>query len=182
MAKASGFAVLLPKDRKDTFLECVEDGISFAEPVADFQHSRTAPLVCFIVDGGKLTHIGLGRRGTRAGTALRRLNIDQVEKLPEALSIRRLINKLPKRNAAPVKRRFKSGGLLTEKGLAAVVESIRQLSPNACALLDRFGQARAERIQRLTVKEKENLAQQKEAVLTALSIAGLDRMPARSNT
>jgi hypothetical protein len=175
MAKASGFAVLLPKDRVNTFLECVSEGRAFAEPVADFQHSRTAPLICFVVSAGKLTHIGLGRRGVRAGTGLSRLNIDQVEKLSEPLSVRRILNRLPKRNAAFVRKRFESGGLLTDKGFSAVIESIRQLAPHASTLLERFSQARTERIQRLSPKARGNLAQQKEAVLTALSIAGIDR-------
>ena len=177
MAKASGFAVLLPKDRMASFLECVEEGLPFAEPVADFQHSRNVPLVCFIVSARKIAHIGLGRRGTRAGTGLRRLNIDRVEKLSAPLSVQRIINCLPKRNAASVRKRFNSGGLLTDKGFAAVIETIRQLAPQASTLLDRFSRIRAARIQRLSPKAKDNLAQQKEALLTALSIAGLSREP-----
>jgi hypothetical protein len=175
MAKASGFIVFLSKDRMTTFLECVAEECTFAEPVADFQHSRTTPLVCFVVSAGKLTHIGLGRRGVRAGTGLSRLNIEKAEALPEPLSVRKLLNRLPKRNAASVRKRFESGGLLTEKGFSAVVESIRQFAPQASTLLERFSQARTERIQRLSSKARGNLAQQKEAVLTALSIAGIDR-------
>lgn len=177
MAKASGFAVFLTKDRMDTFLECVAEDRAFAEPVADFQHSRTAPLVCFVVSAGKLTHVGLGRRGVRAGTGLSRLNIDKAEKLSEPLSVRKILNRLPKRNVASVRKRFQSGGLLTEKGFSAVVETIRQLAPQASPLLDRFSEARSGRIRLLSEKAKENLAQQKEAVLTALSIAGLSREP-----
>lgn len=177
MAKASGFAVSLSQGRMTTFLECVEDGRAFAEPVPDFQHSRTVPLVCFIVSAGKLTHVGLGRRGVRAGTGLSRLNIDQVEKLPEPLSVQKILNRVPKRNAATVRKRFQSGGLLTEKGFAATVEAIRQIAPDASTLLERFSQTRTERIRRLSDRAKESLAQQKEAVLTALSIAGLARDP-----
>lgn len=177
MAKASGFAVSLSKDRMDTFLECVAEKRAFAEPVADFQHSRTTPLVCFVVNAGKLTHIGLGRRGVRAGTGLSRLNIDKVEELAEPLSVRKLLNRLPKRNAASVRKRFQSGGLLTDKGFTAVVETIRQIAPQASTLLDRFSQARTERIRRLSERARDNLAQQKEALLTALSIAGLSRDP-----
>ncbi len=177
MAKASGFAVFLPKDRMTSFLECVEEGLPFAEPVADFQHSRNVPLVCFIVSARKITHIGLGRRGNRAGTGLSRLNIDRVEKIAEPLSVQRIINRLPKRNAGSVRKRFESGGLLTDKGFAAVIEAIRQLAPQTSALLDRFSQARRERMQKLSDKTKDNLAQQKEALLTALSIAGLSREP-----
>ncbi|WP_176461337.1 hypothetical protein [Bordetella genomosp. 1] len=177
MAKASGFAVFLMKDRMDTFLGCVAEERTFAEPVADFQHSRTAPLVCFVVNAGKLTHIGLGRRGVRAGTGLSRLNIDKAEELSEPISIRKLLNRLPKRNAASMRKRFQSGGLLTEKGFSAVVETLRQLAPQASTLLDRFRETRTGRIRRLPDKARENLAQQKEAVLTALSIAGLSRDP-----
>lgn len=175
MARASGFAVLLSKARVTAFLECVAEERSFAEPVADFQHSRNVPLVCFVVSARKVTHFGLGRRGTRAGTGLSRLNLDRVETLSEPLSVQRIINRLPKRNAASVRKRFESGGLLTDKGFAAVIEAIRQLAPQASSLLERFSQARTERIQRLSHKAKDNLAQQKEAVLTALSIAGLSR-------
>ncbi len=175
MAKANGFAVLLTKDRMSTFLECVDEERAFAEPVSDFQHSRNVPLVCFIVDARKITHIGLGRRGTRAGTGLSRLNIDRVEKLAEPLSVQRVINRSPKRNAASVRKRFSSGGLLTEKGFSAVVETIQQLAPQASMLLERFSQIRVGRLQRLSSRAKDSLAQQKEALLTALSISGLSR-------
>lgn len=161
----------------NTFLECVAEERAFAEPVADFQHSRTAPLVCFVVNAGKVTHIGLGRRGVRAGTGLSRLNIDKAEKLPAPISVRKLLNRLPKRNAPSVRKRFQSGGLLTAKGFHAVIESVRQLSSQAGTLLERFSQARIERIQRFSAKARSNLAQQKEALLTALSIAGLSRDP-----
>lgn len=175
MAKASGFVAFLTKDRMDTFLECVAEERAFAEPVADFQHSRTAPLVCFVVNAGKLTHIGLGRRGVRAGTGMSRLNIDKAEKLENPLSVRKLLNRLPKRNAVSVRKRFRSGGLLTDKGFTAVVEVIRQIAPQASTLLERFSQTRTERIRRLPDRARDNLAQQKEALLTALSIAGFSR-------
>jgi hypothetical protein len=177
MAKASGFVALLSKDRMSTFLECVAEEQAFAEPVADFQHSRTAPLLCFVVSAGKLTHLGLGRRGVRAGTGLIRLNIDKAEEISTPISVRKLLNRLPKRNASSVRKRFQSGGLLTNKGFHAVIESVRQLSPQACTLLERFSQARTERIRQLSAKARNNLAQQKEALLTALSIAGLSRDP-----
>lgn len=175
MAKASGFVVFLTKDRMDTFLECAAEDRAFAEPVTDFRHSRTAPLVCFVVNAGKLTHIGLGRRGVRAGTGLSRLNIDKAEKLANPLSVRNLLNRLPKRNAASVRKKLQSGGMLTEKGFTVVVEAIRQVAPQASTLLERFSLTRTERLRRLSERAKDNLAQQKEALLTALSIAGLSR-------
>lgn len=177
MAKASGYAALLPKDRMTAFLECVEEGLRFGQPVADFQHSRNAPLVCFVVSGRKVTHIALGRRGTGAGTGLRRLNFDKSEKLPAPLSVAQILKLLPKRNKASVEKRFASGGLLTEKGFAAVVEVVRQLAPQSSAILDRYSSERVARVGRLSPKARENLAYQKEAVLTALSIADISRNP-----
>lgn len=177
MAKASGFAVLLPKNRMTTFHACVEGGQAFAEPVADFNHSRNVPLICFVIGGRKVTHIAMGRRGARAGTGLRRLNLDRAEALPAPVSVQRILNKLPKRTTASVRKRLALGGLLTDKGFVAVTEAIRQLAPQASSLLDRFSQTRIERVQRLSPRTRANLAQQKEAVLTALSIAGLSREP-----
>lgn len=177
MAKASGFAVILPKNRIATLHECIAGEQPFAEPVTDFQHSRNLPLICFIVSARKITHIAMGRRGARAGTGLRRLNLDRAETLPVPVSVRRIINKLPRRNVASAGKRLKYGGLLTEKGFVAVTEAICKLAPEASSLLDRFSRTRIERIQRLSKTTKSNLAQQKEAVLTALSIARFSRIP-----
>lgn len=159
------------------FLGCVEEGQRFGQPVADFQHSRNAPLVCFVIGGRKVTHIALGRRGNGAGTGLRRLNFDKAEKLPEPLAVHRILRLLPNRNKASVEKRFVSGGLLTEKGFAAVVEAIRQLAPQSSSILERYSNERIERVGRLSPKARESLAYQKEAVLTALSIAGISRDP-----
>jgi hypothetical protein len=175
MAKASGYAALLTKERATTFLTCVEEDQRFGEPVPDFQHSRNAPLVCFVVSRRKITHVALGRRGTGAGTGLRRLNFDKSEKLPSPLSVAQILKLLPKRNKASVERRFASGGLLTEKGFAAVVEAVRQLAPQSSAILDRYSSERVARVERLSSSARENLAYQKEAVLTALSIADMSR-------
>lgn len=177
MAKASGYAAVLPKDRMTAFLECVEEGQRFGQPVADFQHSRNAPLVCFVVGGRKVTHIALGRRGNGAGTGLRRLNFDKAEKLPESLAVHRILKLLPNRNKASVERRFVTGGLLTDKGFAAVVEAVRQLAPQSSSILERYSNERVERVGRLSPKARENLAYQKEAVLTALLIADISRNP-----
>ena len=175
MAKASGYIAVLTKPRMEAFLECIEEGLRFGEPVPEFQHSRNVPLVCFIVEGRKISYIALGRRGTRSGTGLRRLNLEKAEKLATPISVRRVLNRLPKRNKAYAEKRFAAGGLLSEKSFAAVVDVISQLAPQASSLLERYSSERVERINRLSRRVRENLAYQKEAVLTALSIAGIGR-------
>lgn len=176
MAKASGYAAIFPNNRMTAFLNCIEEGQRFGEPVPDFQHSRNAPLVCFVIGDGKIIHIALGRRGNKAGTGLRVLNFDKAEKLATPIAVHRIIDTLPIKNRALAKKRFESGGLLTEKGFAAVIEAIRKIAPHSSGLLDRYSSARAERIGRLSSRAREeSLAYQKEAVLTALSIADISR-------
>lgn len=178
MAKASGYVIILSKERMTILLTCIAEEQRFGEPVSDFQHSRTAPLVCFVVSGSKVTHIGLGRRGVRAGTGLRRLNLERVDALKNPISLKRIYNLLPARTKTSVKKRFISGGgLLTDKGFVSVINVIRQLEPQASTLLERYGDVRNERVARLSPEVKRNLACQKEAIITALSIAGLSREP-----
>lgn len=175
MTKASGYVVVLPKDRMEAFLKCVEEGQRFGEPVPEFQHSRNVPLVCFVVEGRKISHVALGKRGARSGTGLRRLNLEKAEKLADPISVRRIVNRLPKRNKAYAEQRLATGGLLSEKSFAAVVDAIRHLAPQASSILERYSSERVVRINKLSRRVRENLAYQKEAVLTALSIAGIGR-------
>lgn len=177
MAKASGYAVVLNEDRMKIFLECLTEDQRFGQEVPDFQHSRNVPLVCFVVTGRKVTHIGLGRRGIRGGTGNRILRVEKAEVLPVPLTLHRILKSLPNRNRIFVKKRFDLGGLFTEKGFAGVVDAFRQLAPDASSILERYSNERVERIARLSEKTRVGLAYQKEAVLTALSIAGIDRDP-----
>lgn len=175
MAKVSGYIAILTKSRMEAFLECVEEGVDFGEPVPEFQHSRNVPLVCFVVEGCKISYIASGKRGKRSGTGLRRLNLKKAEKLATPISVRRVLNRLPKRNKAYAEERFATGGLLGEKNFAAVVDAISQLAPQANSLLQRYSSERVERINRLSRRVRENLAYQKEAVLTALSTTKIGR-------
>ena len=94
MAIAAGLIVRLNPDR----MSILEDGWydEFAEPVIDFEHSRNLPLICFIVDNSDcITHISLGRKGNRAGTGLRRLNLQEIFLLHNKLPISSVCNKAP---------------------------------------------------------------------------------------
>ena len=177
MAKACGYAVLLKSDREEKFLECAQQETRFGEPVPEFKHSRNAPLVCFVITKKNITHIALGRRGNSAGSGLRRLNLEKTEELPVPITINKLLKHLPNRTKATIKKRMTSGGLLTEKGFDAVVTAVRKIAPQSSSTLDRYSQERAELVAKFSPKVRENLAQQKEAVLTALSIAGISREP-----
>jgi hypothetical protein len=177
MATAAGFAIILGKERVEAFSHQLQIiGDHFSEPVPEFLHSRSAPVVCFISAAtGKITHIARGRRGIRAGTGLRRLNLTDVRELRPPVSVRKLINGVSGRLRKSVRQHLTQGGKLSENSLHAMVEIIKQLSPTSSNFLDQFSQARQDSIARLAPDTRQALAYQKEAVQTALNIAGLSR-------
>jgi hypothetical protein len=175
MGMVGGYVATLSAERMRVLLECVEDEKCFSEPVKEFKHSRSVPLVCFIVNNQTITHIALGRRGIWAGTNLRKLSFDKIEKLPEPLAIEEIFSTVPNKNRYSIKSRFLFGGMLTEKGFNAIIEALRELAPQSSSIIERYSQTRTERIKRLSDETKQNLAYQKQAVITALSIADLKR-------
>ncbi len=176
MTTANGFVLRLTEGRYEVFGECLDGLANFAEPVPDFVHSRNAPLVCLVVsEAMKITHVGQGKRGVRAGTGLRRLNIENVVGVHPPVPVETILGRVPRRLRHWASERLHSGGLLTPKTLAAVVDALISLAPSLSISLRRFGQGRAERLSRLSVASLGGLAAQKLAVSTALTLAGLSR-------
>jgi hypothetical protein len=175
MAIANGYILILPEDRHTLFLERSQEEMSFAEPVPEFAHSRNAPLLCLIVTDGRITHVARGKRGVRAGTDLRRLNVQDPTPLTTDVSASAVGENVPKRLRHWVVDRFASGGLLSQKMFAAVVDALLRLAPSSAPTLRRFSQERAQRIERLSQRSRQALAAQKAAVTTALCMAGLSR-------
>jgi hypothetical protein len=174
--KPSGYSLLLSPERKDILLECIESEKSFAEPVPEFIYSRGMPLFCIIgsADEG-ITHLGIGRRGIRAGTNMSRLNIDSFMALKNPIQPSDLISVIPGRFKSAASDRLLKGGLFTPKALDNIIEALNQLSPESRGFIERFGRSRAERIGRLSEQTQVSLAYQKQAVMTALAVAGMDR-------
>jgi hypothetical protein len=178
MRKAGGYILILSPNRQHIFDEYAFDNFFFAEPVPDFTHSRRFPLICFVLSATKkVTHLARGKRGVKAGTGLRRLNLEDIKVMSEPLSITAVIEKVPIRVKGWVKERFQNGGLLTPKSFEAVVDAIRELSPETRPILDLYSSERAERVKRLSPGVRRAFAFQKEAVAAALSITGLSREP-----
>ncbi len=176
MRKAGGYILILSSKRRAAFESSLEVGAAFAEPVPEFNHSRGLPLVCFIItQTGFITHLALGKRGLRAGTQMRRLNFNEISALRIPIPLETIVEQLPKKTKRFAQECVRTGGLLTPKSFEDVVDAIRNASPETRALLDRFSQERAARISRLSPEIIHALAEQKEAVITALSIAGLSR-------
>lgn len=170
----------LDKARAEVFADALNESGLFAEAVPSFSHSRNVPLVCFIVGSqGRITHIASGRRGANAGTQQSRLNVNDVESLKTRLTVQKVINGVPARNRKVVADRFRNGGLLTPKAFDEVIDLIVRLAPETGKSIDRFTKTTRDRLSRLSGEAREALGQQKEAVATAMSLAGIDRAPLR---
>lgn len=176
MAKAGGYVLYLPPERKSVFEETLAEENTFSQPVLEFYHTRSAPLICFVVlSGTHITHVAKGRRGIVAGTELRRLNVQESHRLKTAVSIAEVIDALDSRTKRKATLTLKEGGLFTPKAFESVIDAISKVSEECRPLLKRFSRLRRELIAKLTTPTRRALGEQKEAVLSAIAIAGLER-------
>lgn len=174
MSRVAGYFLILNESRYFSFQGNIYD--KFAEPVPEFSHPRHVPLVCFITnESGHITHIGQGKRGVRAGTDLRRLNIEDIFKLKKPVSAIVIANTTRSRVRPHLINKIKYGGLFSPKSFDEFLSAFLKRAPDTIPLLDKYSQSRQLRISRLSKNTKKSLAEQKEAVLTAMNIAGIDR-------
>ena len=179
--KAAGYVLNVAEDRRELLLDEVEHGDSsyrsspyIAQPVPSFAHSRRAPLVVFAsFEDEKITHIADGKRGLSAGTGLARLDMQEMSPLAQPIGYRELVEGVPKRVHAHLKRVLANGGLLPPKTLSAFVDRIVDLDPSISGRLARFSERRREELARLGPRAKENLAFQKETLGISLEISGI---------
>ncbi len=143
MPTASGIVLIIEGNRRVVLLDAIRHDDIVAEAVPDFDHSRNAPLIAFLgFQPGAITHISGARRGVRAATGLRRLNLSEVFKLPQPVDSHKILDAVPVRVRRHAATRFANGGLLPPATFRAVVEALRGLSEASRPLLDRFSEAR----------------------------------------
>ncbi len=166
----------MSREREDAFEHNLYLDDAFGEPVPEFSHSRNIPLVCFVIDSSnKLTNIALGKRGTRAGTDMRRLNLHNIYTIKSPIPIDEIEKKSPNKLKKKISEKIELGGLLPPKSFESFLNIVCSLAPDTSPIFSRFGEARIRRIQNLPSQVRATLAEQKEAVATALTIAGIDR-------
>ncbi len=175
MSKVTGYFLKLSSNRYEVFDERYEE--EFAEPVTDFTHSSNVPLICFVITRGSITDIGLAKRGMRAGTNLRRLNISSIYRLENPIKPTTIIKEVNPRFKKYLAEKAKNGGLLTIKSFEEFLDIfIKIVEKEASLLLNKYSKERREKIKHLAhSKLGSSLAQQQEAILTAMNIAGIDR-------
>ena len=174
MSKIAGYILILNSNRYSSFRNNSYN--EFSEPVPEFKYSRNRPLICFITNqSGIITHIGFGARGLRAGTDLSKLNIEDIFELNTAVSvmeIARLSVPKVKLNLIDI---ATNGGLLSAASFEEFLRIFLEKVPETISILGRYTKERRLRIEKISISEKQSLAEQKEAVLTAMNIAGIDR-------
>jgi hypothetical protein len=174
MSTVAGYFVKLEENRLTSF-NYRSDEI-FAEPVPEFLHSRNVPLVCFIINReGNITHIGLGKRGIRAGTDLRRLNIHEILELEKEISVISIAELTPPRFKKYIQDRAEVGGLIPTKSFEAFLTIFLGKARETAPILEKYSRERRIRIEQLSRSAKRTLGEQKEAILTAMNIAGIKK-------
>lgn len=174
MSRVAGYFLILNDRRYFSFQGNMH--YKFAEPVPEFAHPRHVPLVCFITNkSGAITHIGHGKRGVRAGTDLRRLNIEDIFELKKPVSAIEIANTTGSRVRSHLINKINLGGLFSPRCFEEFLSVFLRKVPDTIPLLDKYSQSRQLRISRLSKNAKKSLAEQKEAVLTAMNIAGIDK-------
>jgi hypothetical protein len=173
---ANGYVLNVSPSRRDRLLDAQWREGAVSEPVPEFEHSRSHPLVCFVsfLDG-TITHLAVGRRGVRAGTGLRRLHLEDLTRLSSPITYPALSELIPNRFKSHVAKKLESGGPLPPGSFVAVVDAVRSLLPDINPLLERFSAVRHEALERLGERVLHALAFQKETVSTALAFADIPR-------
>lgn len=173
-----GYILKLQPSRRSTFLHYAESSHWFSEPVPDFKGSRSAPLVVFIEgEENKITHVAFGTGGIRAGTDLRKLKLSDIRTINRQITFQELLTKATSRVHKHIAHVIEHGGILPPKSFTSLYDLIVSIDPNIDGMLRRFSPRRSEAIQNLGKEKLSALASQKEAVNTALQLAGMDRKP-----
>lgn len=174
---ASGYILKVPQHRRNLLLYEVMNYSSFvAEPVPDFKHSRSTPLVVFAsFKDDHITHIAEGKRGIRAGTGLVRLNLYDLKPLSRPIEFDELLRSVGTQTHHHLRRVLFGGGILPQKTLEAFVARLIDLDETVADRLARYTENWREAVNRLSPRTKSNLAFQKETLGLALEIGGISR-------
>jgi hypothetical protein len=176
VASPTGYILRLSPDRLEWLRDEVDNSGRFAEPVREFEHSRNVPLVCFVIDDNNTLHfLASGTRGYAAGTGYRRLNLTKFHELQPPRDLSQLASRLRIPYRGTVTKKVVSGGVMTPNQFRALVDEAIRTDAELGGLLERYSTDRLRRIEALPKVVREQLAYQREAVATALQLAGIDR-------
>jgi hypothetical protein len=98
-----------------------------------------------------------------------------IYELNNPISVSDATSELPSRNKRNINKKFYEGGLLGEKSFNDLIEALMAYSEEIKPKIEKFSVARKDRIAKLSSISRQSLGNQKEAVTTALLIAGIDK-------
>ena len=117
---ANAYILNVPTARREVLLDALVSDPGVSEPVPDFTHSKSHPLICFVsFEDAAITHVAKGRAGLRAGSRLRRLHLEDLTPLSTAIRHDAVPEKIPQRFEVHVARRLEEGGLLPPRSFDA---------------------------------------------------------------
>lgn len=172
MPKVNGLVVRLPSERHQLLKDYAKRGKPFVQPVPTFTHDNRLPLLCFVVESHAITYVAHGSGGQGAGSELRRVTLDPIVPLKKSVSSKEILAGIKGALAAGLEAKLENGGMPTEKGLSHIVETLIRLAPETSGLLSRYSEDYENIFQKLSPAIRSSLAVQKEALLTALLVAG----------
>jgi hypothetical protein len=148
----------------------------FAEPVDESRYPQGLALVCLVGNtDGETFYIARAKRGFRAGTGLRRLNLSEFVELTPGVRLTDLLPEVPQAIRRGLSTVLRNGGMLTAKQFRALVDAAIERGGKVGELLARYSTIHMERVKALSAATQRELAFQKEAIGTALAISGIDR-------
>src|SRR5882762_4055921 len=119
---ANGYILNVSESRRQVLLDAQQFGSSVSEPVPEFTHSRSHPLICFVsFTDGAITHLAQGRAGLWAGSRLRRLYLEDLTALNIPLRYDAGLERIPQKLKVHVAGRVAAGGLLPPASFGAFV-------------------------------------------------------------
>ncbi len=178
MGGLAGLTVKLSEERWSALQNRLNAGLTtFNEPAPYFHSEGYTVLICLVVTSQALTQVAMGLKGRTAGTDMVKLDLENIQSLPQPLPLGAIVADIPSTAIANrVKECFQKGGRLTDGGTREVIEAIARLRPGVSQIIDQFSLAARKRLDQLPEAAKKNLASQKDALFSALHLAGLSEV------
>lgn len=136
---------------------------------------RRQPLLCFITTRrGAITHVMRAEIRYLAESGRHRLDVSWGGQLPRPISIARVQRLLRGPHAWRAKNVLEKGGHLTASAFQTTMEAVRNLDAEVFEAVDRLIVRRSPTPPDAPLRTQENWAYQRDAIATALQIAGMD--------
>lgn len=170
-----GYVLHMPMNRRSLFENHAEDKRDFGEPLPVFSYNRNFPyLVLISTNRSTLTHIASGVGSITAGSGMRRMNLKNILEID--IEMEEIVSHAMPKFKKLIEDIWDKGGIVPEKTFAEILRCLYIVYPDIEQEIRPY-LSRTYSFKRLNQKVIQSLADQKEAVSTAMQLAELDRSP-----